>query len=161
LGAGGSRHCLQIVDAPGLQNAFNPHFFYVPNHTEGTTTCSFDLRVEAGVNMYHEWRDAANPYQVGPSFWVQEGKLRVWGQDLAPLPVGEWVHFEVSAALGPQSAGMWDLDVTLPAGERHHFADLRNGSPEWKALQWLGWSSMATDTAVYYLDNLSLVNQAP
>ena len=161
LGAGGSRQCLKIVDAPGLQNAFNPHFFYVPNHTSGTTTCSFDMRVEAGVNMYHEWRDASNPYQVGPSFWVQDGKLKVWGQDMLPLPVGEWVHIEVTATLGPQSTGTWDLGVTLPGGEQHHFADLHNGSADWKALQWVGWSSMATDTTVYYLDNISLVNEAP
>ena len=156
--AASGTHSLKIVDAPGLQHAYNPHFFYVPHHTEGLTRCAFDMRIEAGVVMYHEWRDNARPYRVGPSFWVQEGKLRVGGRELLELPVGQWVHFEVRAGLGSQSTGTWDLIVTLPGQEPQRFSGLKNGSPEWKTLTWLGFSSTATERTVFYLDNLELTN---
>ncbi len=158
-GAAGSKRCLKIVDAPGLEHAFNPHFFYSPNHVGGVTRCTFDMRIGPGVTMYHEWRDNARPYRVGASLWVREGKLQVRGETLLELPFDEWVHFEVAAGLGQKSTGTWDLTVVLPGQQPQKFAGLENGSPEWKTLTWLGWSSMATDTAVYYMDNIKLTNE--
>ncbi|MFQ6130435.1 MAG: right-handed parallel beta-helix repeat-containing protein [Armatimonadota bacterium] len=154
------RQSLKIVDAPGLEHAYNPHFFYSPSHADGTSRCSFDMRIEAGVVMFHEWRDNANPYRVGPSLSVRAGKLWFRGRELLTLPVGEWVHFEVVAGLGGKSTGTWELAVTLPGQEPRRFAGLQNGSPEWKALTWLGFSSTATDRTVYYLDNLRITNAA-
>ncbi len=119
------------------------------------------MRIEEGVLMYHEWRDSAAPYRVGPSFWVRDGKLQVWGEDLLELPGGEWVHFEVVAGLGDDSTGTWDLTVTLLGQEPQRFEGLRNGSDDWTTLTWLGFSSMATDVAMYYLDNIELTNEAP
>lgn len=160
--AAGGRHSLKIVDAPGLQFAFNPHLVYAPHHTEGVTRFAFDMRLEENVVMYHEWRDwRSNPYRVGPSFWVQQGKLQVGGQDLLELPVGEWVHFEVAAGIGPQVTGTWDLAVTLPDQEPQRFEGLANGSPEFQMLTWLGFSSNATEKTVFYLDNLKLTHGGP
>ena len=158
--AAGGKHSLKIVDAPGLEHAFNPHFYYVPNHTDGVTTCRFDMRVEEGVVMYHEWRDNANPYRVGPSVWVQQGEVRVGGKTLMQLPIGEWARFEVTAGLGNRSTGTWDLAITLPGEPPQRFADLPNGSPDWKTLTWLGWSSTGAERAVWYLDNMKLTNDA-
>ena len=59
--AASGKQCLKIVDASGLQHAYNPHLVYSPNHTNGVTKCSFDLRVEEGVNINHEWRDWRYP----------------------------------------------------------------------------------------------------
>jgi len=154
----GGQHCLKITDAPGLEAAYNPHFYYSPNHEAGLTTFSFDIRVEEGVVMYTEWRDNANPYRVGPSIWVRGNELQAGGNTLLELPIGEWVHLEVTAGLGEQSTGTWDLSVVLPGQEPQRFEKLQNGSPEWKTLTWLGFSSSATDTTVYYLDNLELRN---
>jgi len=157
--AAGGRHSLKIVDAPGLQHEYDPHFFYSPNHTEGVTRGSFDMRIEEGVIMYHEWRDSSNPYKVGPGFWVRNGQLTVGGKPVLELPVGQWVHFEITAGLGSKATGTWDMTVTLPGGRQTALEGLPTGSPEWKALTWCGFSSMATDQRVYYLDNIKLKNE--
>ncbi|MBN1343706.1 MAG: right-handed parallel beta-helix repeat-containing protein [Phycisphaerae bacterium] len=156
----GGKRCLMVQDAPGLQHGFNPHFFWTPNYTEGVATFRFDMRVEQGVVMYVEWRDNHQPYRVGPSLWVGGGKLRVGGKELADIPTGQWVRYEVTAGLGPQSTGKWDLTVTLPGQPAKSFKGLGNGSPDFKTLNWLGFSSTANEKTVFYLDNLELANTA-
>jgi hypothetical protein len=156
--AASGKHSLKIVDAPGLKYAYNPHFFYIPNHTDGVTTASFDMRIEEGVVMFHEWRDSSNPYKVGPSFWVQNGQLLVGGKPVVDLPVGQWVHFEIVAGLGSKASGTWDMTVTLPEGRRIALERLSTGSPDWKSLTWFGFSSTATDARVFFLDNIKLKN---
>ena len=77
------RHSVKIVDAPGLQYAWNPHLAYMPNHGSGTTRCAFDLRIEHGASLSYEWRDSRNAaYSVGPSFTIVEDRLR--GRQNAP-----------------------------------------------------------------------------
>jgi hypothetical protein len=76
------------------------------------------------------------------------------------LPIGEWARFEVTAGLGNRSTGTWDLAITLPGEPPQRFADLPNGSPDWKTLTWLGWSSTGAERAVWYLDNMKLTNDA-
>lgn len=156
--ANGGQHSLKITDAPGLQFNYSPHFFYSPHHLDGITRFAFDLRAEAGVDMYHEWRDDHTPYRVGPSFWIQHGKLIIAGREIMDIPTGQWVHFEVVAGLGQKSTGTWDLTVTLPNSAPQRFPGLKNGSADWKTLTWLGFSSTATDKVVFYLDNLDLSN---
>ena len=159
--AAGGRRSLKIVDAPGLQNAFDPHFFFSPDHREGITRCAFDLKIEAATNFYHEWRDSATPYRVGPSLSIAGGKLFVNNQQLMEIPAGQWVHFEVMAGLGHASTGTWDLAVTLPGGTPQRFPGLKSGSPDWKSLEWLGFVSNATVSTTYYLDDLELSNKTP
>jgi len=158
--AAGGEHSLKIQDAPGLQSEFNPHLVYTPNHAKGTTRGSFDMRIEAGVTMYHEWRSwDAQPYRVGPTFWIRNGKLQLGGQDVLDLPVGEWFHVAVVAKIGSDADGKWTPTVTLPGQAPKEFADLPVGNPEFRNLTWVGWSSMATDTTVFYLDNIRIRNE--
>ncbi|MBW8040751.1 MAG: right-handed parallel beta-helix repeat-containing protein [Planctomycetes bacterium] len=158
--AAGGKHSLKIVDAPGLRNAFNPHYVYKPNHSSGTTRCSFDMRIEEGVRINHEWRDwRSSPYRVGPSFWVNGTKLQIAGKFLMDLPMSKWVHFEIAAALGNKDQGTWDLAVTLPGQKTKLFKGLKNGSTKFEKLTWVGFTSNATDKTVFYLDNLQLVNK--
>jgi hypothetical protein len=157
-GAGGSRRSLAITDAEGLPHIYNPHFYYDPGHREGVTTCRFDMRIEDGVVMYHQWRDDLTPYHVGPSFWVRAGELELGGRRVLSLPNGQWINFQVSAGIGSASSGTWDLAVTLPGEPPLRFNGLANGSPLWKTLDWLGFSSMAADRRVFYLDNLHVEN---
>ena len=153
--AGDGKKSLKVTDAPGLEFAHNPHFFWTPNHRGGQTTFSFDMRVEEGVLMYHEWRDDAKPYQVGPSIWVRDGKLQIHGKDRLKLPVGEWVHSDVRASLGEKSAGVWEASVTLPGRPPVKFENLKS-HPEWKTLTWLGFSGNARGKRIFYLDNFKL-----
>jgi hypothetical protein len=157
LAASGKRS-LKIVDAPGLTHRFDPHFHFAPGHKEGATTCAFDIRLEEGVEFYHEWRDDSSPYRVGPSLWIVGGQLRVGGKTLAEVPADQWCRIEVCAGLGAQSKGTWDLTISLPGRSPQAFASLPC-DPLWKRLDWLGFVSNADRRTVLYLDNLLLENR--
>lgn len=159
IAATGARS-LKITDAPGLQHRFDPHFYFSPRHREGVTRCAFDLRVEAGVEFYHEWRDGENPYRAGPSLWVSNGKLAVHGKPLLDIPSGQWTRFEVVAGLGAKASGTWELIVTLPGQPARRFADLPCNKA-WKQIDWLGFVSNGDGKSSFFLDNLSLRNDAP
>lgn len=152
---------LKIVDAPGLRHAYNPHLVYSPNHSKGVTRCSFDMRIEEGVQLNHEWRDwRGSPYRVGPSFWVNGTKLRVRGKGLMELPLGEWVHFDVSAKLQNAGVGTWNLKITLPGQKTREFQGLKNGTAKFDKLTWVGFTSNATSKTVFYLDDIEIVNES-
>jgi hypothetical protein len=158
--AAGGKRSLKIVDAPGLQNVWDPHLVYSPNHSTGTTRCSFDLRIEPGVSLAQEWRDwRDSPYSVGPSFSIVSDAVQVAGRTLLHLPVSKWVHLEVTAGLGPKNPGTWTLTVTLPGEPPKVFQGLKNGSNSFTRLTWLGFTSNATQKVVFYLDNLEITNQ--
>ncbi|MBM3497302.1 MAG: right-handed parallel beta-helix repeat-containing protein [Armatimonadetes bacterium] len=155
--AASGERCLKIQDAPGLQFSYNPHFAYKPNHTVGTTSASFDLRLGEGALLYHEWRSwDVNPYRVGPTLWIRGTKLQLGGQDVLDLPLDEWFHVEIVAKVGADADGKWTLTVTLPGQAPKVFADLPVGSPDFKNLTWVGWSSSAEDRTVFYLDNVKI-----
>jgi hypothetical protein len=157
--AASGKHSLKIVDAPGLQSDFNPHFAYQPNHIAGTSRCAFHLRLEEGARMYHEWRSwDVEPYRVGPSIWIDGAKLHVNGQDLLELPLSTWFHVELSAMVGKDADGTWTLVVRLPGQEPKRFPGLKLGSPDFRTLSWAGWVSMATDKRVFYLDDIEIAN---
>lgn len=154
------QHSLKFTDAEGLRYSWNPHLVYSPNHKTGTTACAFDLRVEAGVDLYHEWRDwRATEYSVGPSFSIQGNQLQIGDRALLELPVGQWVHFAVAADLGAGNSGLWTLVVTLPDKAPKTFTKLKNeNATTFEQLTWLGFVSNATIKTVFYLDNLQIDN---
>jgi hypothetical protein len=117
------------------------------------------LRLEPGAVLFHEWRSwDVNPYRVGPSLWIQGGKLTVGGRALLDLPSGQWAHVQITAKIGASGDGKWELAVELPGQQSRRFPDLALGSPEFKNLTWVGWCSMATDKATFYLDNVHIKN---
>ncbi len=157
--AASGKHSLKVVDAPGLQHEYNPHFAYLPNHNAGTSRCAFHLRLEEGVKMYHEWRSwDVQPYRVGPSITIENRRLHVNGQALLELPLSTWFQVEISAKVGKDADGTWTLVLSLPGQESKRFVGLKLGNPEFRNLTWAGWSSMATDTRVFYLDHIQIGN---
>jgi len=158
--AAAGTHSLKILDAPGLQNAWNPHLVYSPNHASGTTRCAFDLRIGPGVSISHEWRDwRVSPYSVGPSLSISGDNLHVAGKTLLRLPVNEWTHFEITADLGKNNSGVWDLTVTLPGQPPKIFQNLKAANNAFEQLTWLGFTSNAISATVFYLDNIEITNQ--
>ena len=155
--ASGTR-CLKIEDAPGLERAYNPHFYYRPSYSEGMMQFSFDMKIGPGVVMFHDWRDSASPYRVGPSFTISENKLHLPGQQGVDIPVGKWLHFQISTNLGASSTGTWELKLTVDK-EKHLFEAMKNRDATWKELTWLGFSSTATEKTVFYLDNIELCSR--
>jgi parallel beta-helix repeat protein len=156
--AASGKKSLKVVDAPGLQFGFNPHLYFSPHHRAGVSKFSFDLRMEPGAVFHQEWRDDSQPYRVGPSLWIQQGKLTVAGKELMPIPNGQWLHIEVTAGLGSKASGKWRLAVTLPGQKPRGFVNLPIGSAQWKSLDWLGICSQGTEKATFFLDNLHLTN---
>ncbi len=153
--AASGRQSLRIEDVVGLDKGYNPHFYYSPNYTEGTARGAFMIRIDAATDFYHEWRDAAHPFNVGPTLRITDGMLALDGTDPVAIPVGEWVRIEVEAALG-EAAGTWTLAVTLPGEERREFPGLACKDEAFQELRWVGFVSNGTTPAVFYLDDMEL-----
>ena len=75
------------------------------------------------------------------------------------VPMGQWIHVEISARLGPQSKGRWDLAVTRPGQATQSFKGLPNRHAQWKSLHWLGFCAVGQE-GTFYLDNIELANTA-
>ena len=158
--AASGRHSLKFTDVPGLANSYDPHLVLLPDHTRGTTTMEFALRVDPGVEFLHEWRDwRTQPYRVGPSFYIAGGRLLVGGKPVLDIPTGVWIKYRVRAAIG-KGAGMWDLTVTLPGQTPHEWKGLPNGSADFKDLTYIGFISNATGNTAFYLDDVDLAGTA-
>ena len=158
--AAAGKKSLKIVDAPGLQNTWNPHYVYQLKHSSGTTKCSFDIRIGKDVRINHEWRDwRISPYGVGPSFSIDGTKLTVAGKTLLEMPVDKWVHIEIAAGLGNTSKNTWDMAVTIPGHAISEFKELKAGNTKFNQLTWVGFTSNATKKTVFYLDNVKLSNK--
>ena len=155
--AASGRQSLKVADAPDLQYTFNPHLFYTPHFRSGRAVLSFDVRLESGAVLAHEWRDGAQPYRAGPSLRIAAGgKLVANGRELLDIPAGKWLHIEVACLLGKDAAGTYDLTVTLPDDTPQSFRGLGYAAEPLKRLEWLGFVSLAQDTTVFYLDNIKL-----
>ena len=151
---------LKLLDAEGLQHSFNPHVVYSPDFSDGIARVSFDVRLEEGAELWHEYRDWSRPeYTTGPSLQFAEGRLRFRERELMEIPTGEWFHVEVEVPLGAK-AGKWGVTVTLPGQEPRRFSDLEVVTPGWNRLTWVGFVSNATTRSVIYLDNISIRREA-
>ncbi|MBU0608011.1 MAG: right-handed parallel beta-helix repeat-containing protein, partial [Armatimonadetes bacterium] len=120
--------------------------------------CSFDVRLEPGAELWHEYRDwSVNPYLVGPSLRFADGKLYARDEELMALPTGQWAHVEITAKLGAAADGKYHLSVTLP-GAQPQTLDLPGVDAKWNKLTWVGLVSNATAKTVFYVDNVQLRN---
>jgi hypothetical protein len=155
--AASGKRSLKFMDGPGQQHNYNPHMFYDPGFDKGMIQESFDLRLEPGADMYHEWRDASSPYHVGPSLWIApDGTLTSHGKRLMQLPHSRWIRFDIVCGLGPQAKGRYDLTVTLPGRvPPQRFKNLPC-DPAFRELRWFGFTANGEKPAVFYLDNLVL-----
>lgn len=148
------KHSLKFTDAPGLDHAWQPHLCFRPNFRRGLVHVGYALRLEPGAIFWNEWRDASSPYRVGPSIRVDEnGDLKAGGKTLLTLPRGRWIQFKFVCPLG-KSAGTYDLTVTVAGQVPQRFAKLPCGSARWSRLQWLGFISLATESTVFYIDDV-------
>ena len=154
--AAAGKRCLKFVDAPGLDQIWNPHMYYSPNVKDGTIRLTFDLRIEPGAVIWHEWRDRNAPYRVGPSLGVNaQGLLEVRNGPTLQLPANEWIRFEIVWTAGKTTTGAYDLVVTVAGQAPSRFTALPC-DPKCRSLNWLGFVSNATDRRVFYLDNVKM-----
>lgn len=152
------RHSLKFTDAPGLPQVWMPELCFQTDYRFGLAHNAFDLRLEPGAEVNFAWRDYASEpsYQTGPHFTVHGGQLEVNGKKLAGLPVGQWLHFSVSADLGPDLNGRWTLQVNVPGRTTLQWTNLPVGSSQFKTLTWIAFDSVADKRTLFYLDNFKL-----
>ncbi len=157
--AGGDRS-LKLTDALGLKYVWQPHLYYQPRFRKGIARLSYAMRLEPGAIFINEWRDASQPYRVGPSIQIDaDGQLTANGKLLMTVPIGQWLRLEICTGLGRQATGTYELAVTLPEQPPKTFTDLPVGNPEWRSLRWLGFISLANAPTVIYLDDVKLDTQ--
>jgi hypothetical protein len=156
--AAAGRHSLKFTDAPGLPQMWMPELCFQTDYRAGRAHNSFDLRLEPGTEVNFAWRDYSREplYRTGPHFKVHDGKLEVDGKKLAGLPFGQWLHFAVSADLGPDRTGRWTLQVNVPGRTPLEWTNLPLGTSQFKTLTWIAFDSVADKRTVFYLDNFKL-----
>jgi hypothetical protein len=72
------------------------------------------------------------------------------------VPIGQWIHVELTCKLGRSADGKYRLAVTTANQPPQAFESLPCGSPEFRRLEWLGFVSLASDKTAFYLDNIKL-----
>ncbi|MGL4593820.1 MAG: right-handed parallel beta-helix repeat-containing protein [Thermoguttaceae bacterium] len=152
--------CLEIRDADDLQHAFNPHLVYNPLHFTGKTTISFFLRMQKNAIPFIEWRNSKSPYKIGPTFQIREGTLRINQLEPIPFPINQWVKVEMTAQLGTDSQGFWNLKLRT-ADNKVIARKISNVHSEWNTLEWFGICNLATtgtDSSIF-IDQLSITNE--
>src|SRR5579862_504675 len=154
--AASGKHSLKFTDEPKQKAAFNPHMFYKPEFADCVLDGGFSLRMEPGAMLMYEWRDDGKPYKIGPSLKIDgEGNLTANGKTLLKIPHGKWVTLELAVGIGTAATGKYELSVTLPGAEKQTFNELPCGAG-FKALNWLGFSSLADAATVFYVDDIVL-----
>ena len=151
------KRSLRIADSLEMTHFWDPHFFYQPHHREGMVTGSFDIRLEPGAHVGHEWRDHRNPYRVGPSLRIDPaGRVTGGGKHLLDVPRETWITIAITCGLGESANGTWDLQITIRGQTPRRFEKLPCGSPNFDQLEWLGTTSLAKDNTVVHIDNVKL-----
>ncbi|HQH51754.1 MAG TPA: right-handed parallel beta-helix repeat-containing protein [Candidatus Hydrogenedentes bacterium] len=159
--AGGARS-LKIQDKPGLDQPYNPHFFYHPLVFGGNVVGSFDIRVEPGVIMYCEWRSGGHPYKAGPRIHISsDGTLTAMDRQLLKVPAGQWFHVEIRTSLGKESSGAFGVTVTVPGQDAVVADGLPFGNSDFRHVAWLGFVADGDLDGVFYLDNIILEQAQP
>lgn len=150
------KQSLLFLDAPGLPAGYMPMLTFAPNHKSGTSTVSFDLRVEPKAIFVHEWRNKANPYATGPVIQVRDGKITGPKGLSADFPLQKWVRVEITAELGEKTPALWTLRLTPQGEPTREYKDLPFRSKSMTTLNWVGFVSAANEKTEFYLDNLSI-----
>ncbi len=156
--AGSGKQSLKFQDRPGQRHSWLPYMHYAPHwRRDRVVTVSFLLRLGPGAVLWHEWRDNASPYRVGPSFRVAgDGSVIQAKRTLCRIPLNQWVRFEVRCPTGQAANGVFSLRIEIPGQEPMRFPALACGSRDWHALDWLGFVADADADAVFYLDAVRL-----
>ena len=151
--------CLKFQDAPGLQHGFAPHLYCNPSYSTGKVQLSWDMlnSKDAPASFYVEVRQwDVSPYLIGPTVSVApDGKVTAGGRDMGVIPLGEWVHVDISIELGEGKPKTYQFTLSVPNREPI-VAELPYVGKAFEKITWLGISSNSNTATVFYIDNLKL-----
>lgn len=166
------RQSLKILDAPGLAQSYNPHFTFSCAFTNGTVENAFAVRAQAGADFFAEWRDypdgGGNAYATGPCLLFRGGKVYArtrlpradgppqGGERLvAELPPDTWARVTVRAGVGSRDTRTWSVRVEREGAAPVSVEGLLFANDAFRAVEWLGFCSMAKEAVAYYLDDFA------
>jgi len=156
--AAAGRQSLKIVDA-GHEPAYQPHMVYQPLIGFGRVRVAFDVRLEEGATVVHQWRDwpTGQDFASGPTLrMVAGGDIVANERPVTAMPTGEWVHLELVCGIGRDSDGTCTLRITMPGGRETVVDGLPAGSADFRRLNYIGFISDAEAPCVWYIDNVVL-----
>jgi len=150
---------LKFLDAPKQQYGFTPHLYCYPAHSTGKVRLSWDMlnSRDAPASFYVEVRQwDVKPYLVGPTVSVaSDGRVTAGGRDIGMIPLGEWVHVDISIELGEGKPKTYQFTLGVPDREPI-VAKIPYISQAFEKITWLGISSTSDAATVFYMDNLKL-----
>ncbi|MDR7295725.1 parallel beta-helix repeat protein [Pelomonas aquatica] len=147
--------CLAFNDSSSYANRWEPLAMAQFNYDTGTTVAEFLLKIDATTVFFHEWRDKATIYQVGPSLRITPAGIEFNGKVMAPMTTGEWTKFQITSLAG---SGKWKLEITRANGTKVVFDDIPNKSAGWSRMNWLGFWSDAGVTSTPCIAGLKVSN---
>ena len=151
---------LVFFDAASTKNRWEPFAWANLNHTKGSSTVEFTVRIDANSNFLHEWRDDANVYTTGPALRVKPTGVEVAGKVVAPATVGQWIRIKITAPLDT-AAGTWDLEVRQTDGRVTTVNNIPNKNSTWKRLNWLGFVSDSAVASTASMGMIRATNTTP
>jgi hypothetical protein len=156
--AASGRRSLKFTDGPGQKHPFNPHVYFRTAFRSGAMVGRFALRLEAKTCFYCQWRDYdGGGFAAGPTVRVTTGGRLVHdGKTLLILPPKQWIRFELTATLGQENAGTFDLTVRLPGESAPRAFRGLSCSPAFRTLDWVGFVANGTAAAECYLDEIEI-----
>lgn len=152
------KHSLKFTDAPGLEASWQPHMYYNLAMRRGEVKVSFDIRLEKGAKTVVQWRDwpGGSDFRNGPTLLFADGQLLVGDKPVTNVPLGQRVHVEMLCPVGRVAERTFILTVTAPGAQPVKVEGLPAGDARFRHLTWLGFISEATDTTVFYIDNIKV-----
>jgi len=164
-------HSLLVKDFAKLEKEYHPYYYFEPFYRSGTVVCRFDVRLETGASIIHEWRDGRIKANVGPCFYIdkygiltiahskqinEDGTLKVTKEPLLRIPHNEWIRMELICQLGEKATGKFTLNVEMPSSFTQCYKNLSYGDSGFDRLTWCGFIANTKSDTQMYFDNIQI-----
>ncbi|HIJ73251.1 MAG TPA: right-handed parallel beta-helix repeat-containing protein, partial [Candidatus Hydrogenedentes bacterium] len=155
--AAAGHHCLKMAGVARPEMRWEPEAAYRPYLRDCVAICSFDMRLEAGAVLRHDWRADRGPQRAGPSVvFDAQGNVLVGGQQLIKAPRSTWFHVEIECEVAEKPAGIFVLTVTLPGQERRRFEQLACETKRFNFFDGAWFLMQSGAPTKLYLDNIRI-----
>ncbi len=146
---------LKLEDGPGHPWIWHPHLTSRVACKEGSVRIRFAFKTDEVVQPWIECRDythAKGEYAAGPSIHFTKGVVTVGGRELGRVAPHTWGTIEMSIHVTGPLAATWDCVVTPAEGAPVVTKGLPV-SPNFKALEWVGFMTLGEAKGEWYLDD--------
>jgi len=153
---GGSKRCLKVQDAPGLQHSYDPVLDIYPTTWDaGTFHVEFDIMAQEGADWFFEIRGKNGEFGSGPYVRWQNGQFTPGLSSKAipfNVPPNQWLRVKITA---DTQKGAWTVSTTRQDGETKSWLAFA-AKPGWTSASYLLFSALGTKKTAFFIDNLKL-----